>query len=95
MTFRLLVEEGLRNILAARLRSLLALLGILVGCAAVVALISGGELAAQEALSQFQSLGTDLLAVTLTQQSSEEKSGAILRNTLTVQTSQFIAHHQS
>ncbi|MFC3908266.1 ABC transporter permease [Legionella dresdenensis] len=50
---------------AAKLRSFLAVLGILVGTAAVVALISSGQLATEKALEQFKALGTDLLAVSV------------------------------
>lgn len=67
MKFIAHVQEGLLNLLAAKLRSLLALLGILVGTASVVAMVSGGELATNEALKQFKVLGTDLLAVTITE----------------------------
>lgn len=58
-------KEGLRNLYFSKLRSLLALLGILVGTASVVAMVLGGELATHEALKQFQSLGTDLLALSI------------------------------
>ncbi len=57
-------HEGLRNFYHAKLRTLLALLGVLVGTASVVAMVLGGELATNEALKQFKSLGTDLLALT-------------------------------
>lgn len=57
--------DGLRNLYHAKLRAFLALLGILVGTASVVAMVLGGELATQEALKQFKSLGTDLLAVSI------------------------------
>lgn len=60
-----LANESFLNLLSVKLRSLLALLGILVGSASVVAMVSGGELATNEALKQFKLLGTDLLAVTL------------------------------
>src|SRR5665213_607451 len=53
------------NLFSAKLRSFLALLGILVGTASVVAMVSGGQLATNEALKQFKTLGTDLLAVTI------------------------------
>lgn len=59
------IDEGLRNLFSSRLRSILALLGILVGTTSVVAMISGGKLATSEALKQFKTLGTDLLAVTI------------------------------
>lgn len=68
-------KEGLLNLYYAKLRSILALLGVLVGTASVVAMVLGGELATNEALKQFKSLGTDLLAVTINT-SSEEKHTA-------------------
>jgi len=58
-------HEGLLNLLSSKLRSSLALLGILVGTASVVAMVSGGQLATNEALKQFKTLGTDLLAVSI------------------------------
>lgn len=58
-------QQGLLNLYHAKLRSLLALLGVLVGTASVVAMVLGGELATNEALKQFKSLGTDLLAVSV------------------------------
>jgi putative ABC transport system permease protein len=59
------LKEASINLFAAKLRSLLALLGILVGTASVVAMVSGGQLAKNEALKQFKTLGTDLLAVSI------------------------------
>lgn len=67
MTFYSLCQQALVNLMAAKLRSFLAVLGILVGTAAVVALISCGQLATERALAQFKALGTDLLAVSLYQ----------------------------
>lgn len=68
----MVIQEGIINLLLSPLRSLLALLGILVGTASVVAMLSGGKLAEHEALKQFESLGTDLLAVSLRQRSDSE-----------------------
>lgn len=62
-------QQALVNLTAAKLRSFLAVLGILVGTAAVVALISCGQLATEKALEQFKALGTDLLAVATYQKS--------------------------
>lgn len=59
------LQEALRNLLSTKLRSLLATLGILVGTASVVAMVSSGEMATQQALAQFKRLGTNLMAVTL------------------------------
>ena len=55
-------QEALINITASKLRSFLAILGILVGTASVVAMVSSGELATREALAQFDELGTHLLS---------------------------------
>ncbi|KTD17904.1 ABC transporter permease [Legionella jordanis] len=68
------LSQAIINLSAAKLRSLLAVLGILVGTAAVVALISCGELATQKALEQFKALGTDLLAVSVFQQAPGKSS---------------------
>lgn len=59
------ISEGLQNLYFAKLRSILALIGVLVGSASVVAMVLGGELAREEALKQFKTLGTDLLAVNI------------------------------
>ena len=64
-------QQALVNLMAAKLRSFLAVLGILVGTAAVVALISCGQLATEKALAQFKALGTDLLAVSVYQQTAD------------------------
>ena len=69
-------QQALVNLTASKLRSFLAVLGILVGTAAVVALISCGQLATEKALEQFKALGTDLLAVSVYQKTpSKSHSG--------------------
>jgi putative ABC transport system permease protein len=67
------VREALINLFSSKLRSALALLGILVGTASVVAMVSGGELATNEALKQFKVLGTNLLAVSINEAPSEDQ----------------------
>lgn len=64
-------KEGLFNLYFSKLRTFLALLGVLVGTASVVAMVLGGDLATNEALKQFKSLGTDLLAVSINSESDE------------------------
>jgi len=66
-------QQAMINVGAAKLRSFLAVLGILVGTAAVVALISCGQIATEKALEQFKALGTDLLAVSVFQK--EQSAG--------------------
>jgi putative ABC transport system permease protein len=64
------IREALSNLYSQKLRTFLALLGVLVGTASVVAMISGGKLATQEALAQFKALGTNLLSVQINQASN-------------------------
>ncbi len=71
MKLSLHIHEGLLNLFSAKLRSILALLGILVGTASVVAMVSGGQLATNEALKQFKTLGTDLLAISINEASEQ------------------------
>lgn len=68
-------QQALVNLMAAKLRSFLAVLGILVGTAAVVALISCGQLATAKALEQFKALGTDLLAVSVYSKTPGKSNG--------------------
>ncbi len=67
MTINQHIQHAILNLKASKLRSLLAVLGILVGTAAVVALINCSQLATEKALEQFKALGTDLLAVSVFQ----------------------------
>lgn len=66
--------EAYDNLVATKMRTILAMVGILVGTASVVAMVSSGELATQAALAQFKSLGTDMLAVSLFSQGSNQNS---------------------
>lgn len=65
MTLIQYFQQAWSNLFSAKLRSLLAVLGILVGVASVVAMVTSGQMATEKALSQFKDLGTDLLAVNL------------------------------
>jgi putative ABC transport system permease protein len=58
-------RESFSNLFSAKLRSFLAILGILVGTSSVVALISSGQMATQHALAQFKTLGTNLIALNI------------------------------
>lgn len=65
-----LIREALENLVAAKLRSFLALLGIIVGTGSVVALVSIGQLATKEALDHIRALGTDLFSISFYQEPS-------------------------
>lgn len=76
--------EGLLNLYHSKLRSSLALLGVLVGTASVVAMVLGGQLATQEALKQFKTLGTDLLAVSINVSNDENRDSKGKADNLTL-----------
>lgn len=55
--------EALANLLAQRQRSALALLGILIGAASIVAMLTIGHMAQRETLKLFAHMGVDMLQV--------------------------------
>lgn len=57
------IRDAFANLYATRQRSLLALIGIVIGTAAVIAMVNIGHNAQQEFLRQFKAMGTDILIV--------------------------------
>ena len=57
------LREAWRSLARARLRTALGLIGIMIGIASVIAMISTGEIATAEARRQFEALGTDIVTV--------------------------------
>lgn len=57
------IREAVRSLQGARLRTLLGLIGIMVGIASVIAMISTAEIAKSESRRQFETLGTDILTI--------------------------------
>ena len=53
------------NLWADKLRSCLALLGVLIGVAAVVALVSSGQMASKSAVDKLKTMGTNLLSISI------------------------------
>ncbi|MGE0716581.1 MAG: ABC transporter permease, partial [Alphaproteobacteria bacterium] len=60
-----LVREAFRNLVGNKQRSLLALLGIVIGTASVIAMVNIGAIVRTEALRQFEAMGTDLVTATI------------------------------
>lgn len=57
----ILAADALRNLLAVGQRSLLALIGIVIGTGSVIAMVNVGENASAESAREFASMGTDLI----------------------------------
>ncbi len=68
MTWTGYLQQAFLYFITAKLRAFLAMIGILVGTGAIVALISSGKLATESALQQFKAMDTDLLGIYLFQQ---------------------------
>lgn len=71
-----LFREAVSNLLSAKLRSFLAILGVLVGTGSVVALISSSQLATAHALAQFKSLGTNLISIYIRGEENNSQSAS-------------------
>ncbi len=57
------IQTGLSELLSHKLRSMLTMLGVIFGVAAVIAMVSIGEGAKQEALAQIRLMGIDVVHV--------------------------------
>ncbi len=67
MEIHIHIREAFVNLKGAKMRSFLAILGVVVGTGSVVALITSSQLATDHALSQFKTLGTNLLSMSIQQ----------------------------
>lgn len=80
MNFKVHLHESLLNLFSAKLRSILAILGVLVGTSAVVALMASSRLATDHALAQFKSLGTNLLSMDIQDNSAQSETKSKSQN---------------
>jgi len=67
------LNTAIRNFKNTTLRTVLAMLGILVGTASVVALVSIGQMATDAALAQFKTLGTNLMSISMSNRKESTK----------------------
>ncbi|MDM8006553.1 MAG: ABC transporter permease [Phycisphaerae bacterium] len=64
MLFWIIVKLCLKSLWANKLRSFLAMLGIIIGVAAVIAMLAIGNGAREQVLSRISAMGTNLLVIT-------------------------------
>ena len=74
------LREAMRSLVRARLRTLLGLIGIMIGIASVIAMVSMGEIATEQSRKQFEALGTDI--VTIKTQDQAKGAGIALEDAL-------------
>src|SRR3984957_20307143 len=63
MLFWMIVKVAFKSLMANKLRSVLAMLGIIIGVAAVIAMLAIGTGAKQQILDRISAMGTNLLIV--------------------------------
>jgi putative ABC transport system permease protein len=57
------MKEAARSLLASKQRTILALIGIVIGIGSVIAMVSVGKIVQEESLRQFKEMGTDILTI--------------------------------
>ncbi|MFW6323444.1 MAG: ABC transporter permease [Desulfovibrionales bacterium] len=63
MLIRVNLVEAVRSLNSSKQRSILALVGIVIGIGSVIAMVSVGKIVQTETLRQFKEMGTDILTV--------------------------------
>ncbi|MCY4166891.1 MAG: ABC transporter permease [Rhodobacter sp.] len=56
-------REAIESLRKASLRTVLALIGVMIGISSVIAMVSLGEIAKEQARRQFEALGTDIVVI--------------------------------
>ena len=64
MTFKTTFIEALHSLWYSRQRTVLAIIGIIIGIGAVITIVSVGKIVQEEVMKQFKEMGTDILTVT-------------------------------
>lgn len=65
-----IIKIAFKNIISNKLRSILTMLGLVIGISSVIVLVGIGNGSSNEVKSQVQSLGTDILTITITSSES-------------------------
>lgn len=90
MTPLMLLKVAIRSLLANKLRSFLAVLGIIIGVGAVIAMLSIGAGARESMVSRLESMGTNLLMVRPGQRGGPGGVRSVMQQTLTPEDAQAI-----
>ena len=63
MILKVNIKEALRSLYGSKQRTILALIGIVIGIGSVIGMVSIGTIVEEEALRQFREMGTDILQI--------------------------------
>ena len=75
MALKANITEAVTSLWASKQRSLLALIGIVIGIGSVIAMLSVGTIAKHQAQEQFRELGTDYLTIHVRERGPDGRSG--------------------
>ena len=78
------IRESLRSLMGAKQRSLLALIGIVIGIGSVIAMVTVGQIVENEVIRQFKEMGTDVCSVQQEYGRGSKNSGFNLQNVLKI-----------
>ncbi|ACS81582.1 ABC transporter permease [Maridesulfovibrio salexigens] len=78
------IRESFRSLMGAKQRSLLALIGIVIGIGSVIAMVTVGQIVENEVIRQFKEMGTDVCSVQQEYGSGSKNSGFNLQNVLKI-----------
>jgi ABC-type antimicrobial peptide transport system permease subunit len=70
MLFWTIIKVGIKSLTANKMRSILAMLGIIIGVAAVIAMLALGSGAQKQVMDRFTAMGTNLLTISPGQRGS-------------------------
>src|SRR5690554_5675570 len=92
MLFWTIVKVALKSLAANKLRTVLAMLGIIIGVAAVISMLAVGAWAQNQVMDQISMMGTNLLLVRPAQRSTAGVFSGTAQN-LTVQDALALAQN--
>jgi len=84
MILRANIEEALNGLVTSKQRSLLALIGIIIGIGSVIGMISIGEIVENQALKQFEDMGINIITVMKDFDSPNKKASFALPDVLSI-----------
>lgn len=82
MIIRANIKEAFRSLTSSKQRTLLALIGIIIGIASVIAMVSIGTIVKTEVLNQFKDLGIDTITINRDIAASDEGAEFTVRDAM-------------
>lgn len=92
--FKNILKGSIKNILSNKLRSLLTMLGLVIGIASVIVLVGIGNGTSKSIVSQVQSLGTDVLTLNI-QSSDYSLDYSDIEDLLNIQNVEYAAPYKN